>query len=151
MKSAPPTPDESLRLLALRELDILDTPQEEIFDALTRMAARLLNVPIALVSLVDESRQWFKSQVGLDVTETARDIAFCAHAIHGEQPFVVQDASRDTRFADNPLVVDGLKIRAYAGVPLRTADGHLWEHFALSIRARATSPPTISRLSRISP
>ncbi|MGB5438858.1 MAG: sensor domain-containing diguanylate cyclase [Gammaproteobacteria bacterium] len=120
----PDTPrDEASRLNALRSLDILDTPPEERFDRLTRLAKRMFDVPIALVSLVDEDRQWFKSCVGLDVSETPRDISFCGHAILGNEPFIVNDTAKDPRFADNPLVVDAPGIGFYAGCPLRHHDG----------------------------
>lgn len=102
----PPLPaNEPQRLQALRALRVLDTPAEATFDAVTDLAARLLGVPIALVSLVDERRQWFKSRVGLSATQTSRAVSFCGHAIHSEDLFVVEDARRDLRFADNPLVV----------------------------------------------
>ena len=116
--------DESDRLRSLLECEILDSAPEEIFDDLTRLAARLCDTPIALVSLVDETRQWFKAKVGLDATETDRDSAFCAHAILGHEPFVVTNAATDSRTCDNPLVLGPPYIRFYAGVPLRTDDGH---------------------------
>ncbi len=112
------------RLATLRELDVLDTPAEENFDRLTRLARRLFDVPIALVSLVDESRQWFKSRDGLDALETPRDISFCGHTILGRDVFVVPDATKDPRFAGNPLVVGEPKIRFYAGCPLIAPNGH---------------------------
>ena len=115
--------DEVARLETLRSLDVLDTPQEERFDRLTRMAKRLFNVPIALVSLVDENRQWFKSCVGLPVSETPRDISFCGHAILGQGVFIIPDATADERFHDNPLVLDDPNIRFYAGCPLRALNG----------------------------
>jgi PAS domain S-box-containing protein len=116
--------DERGRLQALRALEVLDTPAEERFDRITRMAARVLDVPMALVSLVDTDRQWFKSSVGLDVPETPRDVSFCAHAILEEGALVVPDTHADPRFADNPLVLGGPRIRSYAGHPLRAPDGH---------------------------
>ncbi len=120
----PPLPvDEARRLETLRRLDVLDTPPEERFDRLTRLAKRLFSVPIALVSLVDADRQWFKSRQGLGATETPRDISFCGHAIVGDQVMVVNDASADVRFAQNPLVVGDPKIRFYAGFPLSAANG----------------------------
>ncbi|MDX1491071.1 MAG: sensor domain-containing diguanylate cyclase [Pseudohongiellaceae bacterium] len=115
--------DETLRLETLREYSILDTASEERFDRVTRMAKRLFNVPIAIVSLVDENRQWFKSCVGLDVSETPREVSFCAHAILGPQVFVVPDTLLDERFDDNPLVLDSPNIRFYAGCPLRAING----------------------------
>jgi diguanylate cyclase (GGDEF)-like protein len=120
----PPIPsDETQRLRSLQSLRILDTNGEERFDRITRLAARLFGVPIALVSLVDQDRQWFKSKVGLDACETGRDISFCGHAILSEGPLVVTDAHRDPRFADNPLVTDAPAIRFYAGQPIHAPDG----------------------------
>ena len=116
-------PKEVARLQTLKSLDVLDTPQEERFDRLTRMAKRLFNVPIALVSLVDENRQWFKSCIGLRVSETPRDISFCGHAILGDEVFIIPDAAADERFQDNPLVVNEPNIRFYAGCPLRALNG----------------------------
>jgi len=116
--------DDEPRLEALDRCGLLDTPPESAFDNVTALCADLLDVPIALVSLVDRDRQWFKSRVGLDATETARSVAFCDHAIRRREILVVEDATADARFADNPLVTDGPRIRFYAGVPLRTADGH---------------------------
>ncbi len=121
---APEIPhDEATRLNTLRSLKILDTESEERFDRLTRLAKRLFGVPIALVSLVDENRQWFKSCQGLDASETPRDISFCGHAILGDDIFVIPDASQDGRFSDNPLVTDAPHIRFYAGCPLKVANG----------------------------
>lgn len=116
-------PDEATRIDTLRALSILDTAPEERFDRLTRLARRLFNVPIALVSLVDADRQWFKACVGLEATETARDISFCGHAILGDEPLVVANAMLDPRFAENPLVTGPPNIRFYAGCPLRVANG----------------------------
>jgi diguanylate cyclase (GGDEF)-like protein len=122
----PETPeDEENRLRTLRSINILDTPAEERFDRLTRLAKRMFNVPIALVSLIDENRQWFKSRDGLDISETSREISFCAHAILNNEIFIIPDATKDARFADNPLVVDKPYIRFYAGCPLRYIDGSM--------------------------
>ncbi len=108
LMQSPVVPDnEPLRLDALRRLAILDSPAEERFDRITRMARNMFDVPIALVSLVDENRQWFKSCCGLPVLETPQDISFCGHAILGEELFVVEDAAQDPRFSDNPLVTGG--------------------------------------------
>ncbi|MEQ8860953.1 MAG: sensor domain-containing diguanylate cyclase [Pseudomonadales bacterium] len=121
---APEKPtDEGTRLDTLRALNILDTSPEERFDRLTRLAKRLFGVPIALVSLVDEDRQWFKSCEGLSATETPRDISFCGHAILGEDVLLVEDAARDVRFHDNPLVTEDPNIRFYAGCPLKVPNG----------------------------
>ncbi|MET0322969.1 MAG: sensor domain-containing diguanylate cyclase [Duganella sp.] len=124
MLKAPIPHDEASRLNALRSLSVLDTPEEERFDRLTRMARRMFRVPIALVSLIDENRQWFKSKDGLDACETPRDISFCGHAILSDDIFLINDALADPRFADNPLVTGAPHVRFYAGCPLRTADGH---------------------------
>ena len=123
MKKPDVPQDEQTRLEALWSLSILDSPSEERFDRLTRMAKRLFGVPIALVSLVDENRQWFKSCFGLSVSETSRDISFCGHAILGNDPFIIPDALVDERFADNPLVLNDPYIRFYAGCPLSGPNG----------------------------
>jgi DNA-binding response OmpR family regulator len=111
-------PNESQRIKALTAYDVLDSPQERVFDDLVRVASLTCQTPIALISLVDESRQWFKARVGLDATETPRENAFCAHAIHGSEILEVKDATRDTRFMENPLVQGPPDIRFYAGAPL---------------------------------
>jgi len=123
MASYPTPPDETERLNVLHALNLLDTPTEGVFDRITRLVAQVLNVPIALVSLVDADRQWFKSRVGLDAIETPREVAFCAHAIMQAAPMIVADATQDVRFNANPLVTGDPNIRFYAGVPLRSAGG----------------------------
>ena len=123
MIEPPPLPDELRRLGTLHALGLLDTPAEERFDRITRMAQRLFDAPIALISLVDEHRQWFKSRQGFEAAETPRNVSFCGHAIHGNDPMVVIDATDDPRFADNPLVVQDPGIRFYAGCPIAAADG----------------------------
>ena len=115
--------DEPARLATLHSLNVLDTPPEERFDRVARMAKRIFGVPITLVSLVDDHRQWFKSCVGLGVTETSRDISFCGHAILGDDVLIVADATKDERFADNPLVLNDPHIRFYAGCPLSAPNG----------------------------
>jgi len=121
---APSPPNEPKRLAALRQLEVLDTPPELAFDDLTLLATQICQTPIALVSLVDETRQWFKSRLGLDATETSRDLAFCAHAIlQPNDVMEVRDAAADPRFADNPLVRSDPRIRFYAGAPLVTSRG----------------------------
>jgi signal transduction histidine kinase len=117
-------PYEDRRLAALRRYHVLDTPSEAGFDRITRLAARWLDVPIALVTLLDADRQWFKSCVGLDLQETPRDVSFCAYNLHSAEPLVVEDATQDPRFADNPLVTGPPGIRFYAGAPLVTPDGY---------------------------
>lgn len=115
--------NEAERLDTLSSLNILDTLPDAKFDRITRLCQRLFDVPIALISLVDENRQWFKSCQGLGVSETSRDISFCGHAILGSDIFVIKDASKDLRFADNPLVTDDPNIRFYAGYPLKSING----------------------------
>ena len=121
----PPLPaNEMLRLQALYDLSILDSPREKNFDDITAIASMICDVPMSIISLVDAERQWFKSSVGLDGTETARDVAFCAHAIlQPQQMTIVPDALLDKRFVDNPLVTGDPYIRFYAGAPLVTEDG----------------------------
>jgi len=115
--------DEAQRLAALNELAVLDTPPEERFDRITRIAAATFDVPIALISLVDRDRQWFKSCVGISISETPREVAFCAHAVEQRADVVVPDTLLDERFADNPLVAGGPRIRFYAGAPLLLKNG----------------------------
>ncbi|ALS63356.1 hypothetical protein AT302_17335 [Pandoraea norimbergensis] len=116
--------DEAARLAALRRYDILDSSPEPAFDRIVRIASYVLGTPISLVSLIDESRQWFKAKQGIDATQTPRSMAFCAHAILSDDVLVVPDAHADRRFADNPLVTGDPHIRFYAGAPLRTPEGH---------------------------
>ncbi|MCY2959028.1 MAG: GAF domain-containing protein [Planctomycetota bacterium] len=123
MQTPPFPPDEFERLAALRALDVLDTPSEERFDRITRLAKALFKVPIALISLVDSDRQWFKSRQGLLACETSREISFCGHAILEDKVLWVEDARLDKRFRDNPLVTGDLGIRFYAGYPIRTTGG----------------------------
>lgn len=115
--------DEATRLDTLRSLNILDSSPEERFDRLTRLAKRLFNVPIALISLVDSDRQWFKSCQGLEASQTPRDVSFCGHAILNDDILMVPDAALDERFHDNPLVTGDPRIRFYAGCPLTVPNG----------------------------
>jgi phosphoribosyl 1,2-cyclic phosphodiesterase/CheY-like chemotaxis protein len=115
--------DETERQAAVERLGLLDTPEEERFDRHARIAAAALDAPIALVTLIDGDRQWYKSHFGFDFSETSRDVGFCSHAILEDDPLVVTDALQDDRFADNPVVVGDPHVRFYAGVPLHAADG----------------------------
>lgn len=121
---APLPKNEKKRLKVLWQYDVLDTVPEEIFDDLTDLAAHICEAPIALISLIDEDRQWFKSRIGVTISETSRDISFCAHAILRNDLLIVPDATQDERFKNNPFVTSEPKIRFYAGAPLVTPDGH---------------------------
>jgi len=115
--------NETERLRALLACDILDTAPEQAYDDVVSIAAHVAQVPIALISLVDKDRQWFKARTGIDATETPREMAFCTHAIlRPDQPLIVQDATTDRRFAQNPLVIEEPQIRFYCGMPLKTAN-----------------------------
>jgi GAF domain-containing protein len=115
---------EKRRLNVLWQYDVLDTIPEVLFDDLTELASGICEAPIALISLVDEKRQWFKSRFGTTLTETSRDVSFCSHAIQQPDLFIIPDTAKDPRFASNPLVTSDPKIRFYAGAPLTTADGY---------------------------
>lgn len=121
---APLTPDEAERIEALLAYDVLDTPHEPVFQAITQLAAAITGSPIALISLVDKDRQWFKANWGLEARETPRDIAFCSHAIHSAELFEIPNTFNDVRFHDNPLVQSEPNIRFYAGHPLETDSGY---------------------------
>lgn len=122
MPAARPPSNETERLQALYECEILDTAPEREFDDLTRLACRLTGAPVAVISLVDAHRQWFKSACNFHTRETPRDHAFCSYAILQQDPLVITDATRDSRVSDNPLVTGEPYIRSYAGVPLLTID-----------------------------
>lgn len=114
---------ETKRIEFLRQLNILDSKNEELFDNLTSLIASLLHVPIVMVSLVDENRQWFKSVVGLDVCETSREVSFCEYIVQDGHILMIEDATQDARFKDNPMVTGEPYIRSYMGIPIRP-DGH---------------------------
>jgi diguanylate cyclase (GGDEF)-like protein/PAS domain S-box-containing protein len=140
-------PDEPGRLALLHALQLLDTPPEAVFDRVTRLASRLLGVPVTLFSLVDSDRQWFKSRVGLSAEQTARDISFCTHAIARQDPLVVPDALQNPLFANNPLVQGEMQVRFYAGVPIRSLAGHaIGTLCALDTRPRDLAPADLAAL-----
>lgn len=121
---APLPKNEVKRIEILWKYDVLDTVPEKAFDELTALAAYICEAPIALITLVDENRQWFKSRMGISLRETSREVSMCAHAILHKDIMIVPDATKDRRFKDNPFVVSDPKIRFYAGVPLITSSGH---------------------------
>lgn len=123
MPEAPPHPREAERLQALRALGILDTEPEERFERFVRLGCAVTGCPVALVSLVDEKRQWFKAKLGIEACETGRDESFCAYVVHQDEPLVIEDATTDPRVADMAIVTDPPKIRAYAGIPIRDHRG----------------------------
>ncbi len=151
MKSLLP-PNEAARLAALRHYDVLDTAPEEAFDDLTLLAAQICQAPMAMVSLVDENRQWFKSKIGTQAPETPRAVAFCAHTIlHADEIMEVRDASADPRFAANPLVTTDPHIRFYAGAPLVTPEGHALGALCVIDRVpRTLTPEQIAALRALS-
>lgn len=150
MQIPSPPANESQRLEALLATKLLDSGPETAFDAVTRCAALITEAPIALISLVDDHRQWFKSRIGLEICETPRDYAFCAHALHRNEPLIVPDTHEDARFCGNPYVVDAPFFRAYAGVPLADAQGHIFGTLcALDLVPRAWSAKHIAELAAL--
>ena len=146
----PTPPALQRRLAALLAYDILDTPPETQFDDLTRVASFICKTPIALLSLLDERRQWFKSRVGLDATETPVEQAFCLHAIEKQEVMIVRDAQADSRFSSNPLVTGAPHIRFYAGAPIVTAEGvALGTLCAIDRRPRELEPEAIAALQSL--
>lgn len=147
-----PTPDnEPQRLAALKEYRILDTAEEQSFDDIVVLATSICKVPIAMVSLVDESRQWFKARVGVTQRQTSRDVAFCAHAILQHEPLIVPNALKDPRFADSTLVTRRPHIRFYAGFPLIDHKGFaLGTLCALDRKPRRLSAPQQAAMSALS-
>lgn len=131
MKSPEKPKNEEARLDTLRSLNILDSVREERFDRLTRLARRMFNVPIAIVSIVDAEREWFKSSLGVDLKETSREFSFSGHAILGDDLLVVPDTTKDERFHDNPLVINTPNIRFYAGYPITARNGTKLGTFAI--------------------
>jgi GAF domain-containing protein len=123
MKVDPKPENEIERLQVLKDFAILDSLSEKEYDSITQLASFICGTPIALVSLVDEDRQWFKSKVGLNVSETARELSFCQYTILGDDVFEVQNATENKLFSENPLVTGNPNIRFYAGAPLRTKNG----------------------------
>lgn len=145
----PALTDEPGRLAALKRLAVLDTAPEEPFENVVALVRTVLDVPMAAVSLLDEERQWFKARSGLDATETPRETSFCTHAIQQHDPLIIPDATKDPRFAANPMVTGGLHIRSYAGIPLQTPDGYnVGSLCAIDTRAREFSPREIATLSK---
>ena len=124
MRVAPETPDERERLAKLESLNVLDTLPEQVYDDIVHLASTICDTPIALVSLIDKDRQWFKAKVGLPASETPRSMAFCSHAIHGNEIFEIADSREDERFHDNPLVTDEPNVIFYAGSPITTSEGY---------------------------
>jgi diguanylate cyclase (GGDEF)-like protein/PAS domain S-box-containing protein len=144
---APVPQNEAQRLAALRSYSILDTEPEPAFDRITAIASRVLGVPIALVSLIDSERQWFKAKVGLEGNQTPREDSFCAHAIMLDEPMIVPDAERDRRFVENPFVTGAPKVRFYAGAPLQSPSGHnLGTLCAIDAVPREFSPEQVETL-----
>ncbi len=134
MLPAPIPADEKERLAALYRLNILDTPPEDRFDRITHLATRLFKAPIATLTLVDSNREWFKSCQGLDEKQNDRAISFCGHAVLSDNIFIIPDALKDPRFADNPLVVGEPHIRFYAGIALFSADNYRIGTFCIKDR-----------------
>ena len=144
-------PGEAKRLASLRKYDVLDTPPEAAYDDLTLLASQLCGMPISLMSLIEEERQWFKSKVGIEIEETSRDVSFCAHAIRAPGVLVVPDALRDARFRENPLVLGAPHIRFYAGAPLIAPDGsNLGALCVIDDKPRDLTPQQIAALEALS-
>lgn len=151
MPPAPLPPHERERLATLAQYQVLDTPAEPAFDDLVRMASELLAVPMAMISLIDHDRQWFKAKVGIEQSQTPRSASFCAHALLApEDPLIVSDATQDPRFSDNPWVTGETHLRFYAGIPLVTPEHHCLGTFCVSdTHARQISPEQVEQLQRL--
>jgi len=142
--------NEARRLRVLEDLQLVDTPSESVYDNVTSLASDLFDVPIALLSIVDSDRQWFKSRVGLEATETGRDISFCGHVVCSGSPLVVNDARQDPRFATNPLVTGPPHIRFYAGMPiLLEKDTCIGTLCIIDAQPRSLGATELQRLGRL--
>lgn len=142
------TENEVSRLMALYQLDLLDSHSDHRFQRVVELATYITGCPIGLVSLIDKDRQWFKAKVGLDVNQTSREVSFCAHTIQANEPLIVEDAKQDIRFADNPLVTGAPHIRFYAGIPLTMNSGHnIGTLCVIHTQAQALDEAQIARLT----
>ena len=150
MLEAPIPADEETRLALLKACHIMYTPSEQAFDDVARLAADLCGTEIALITLVGEDRQWFKARVGVEQTETARDLSFCGHCINDRHAMVIEDTLLDPRFADNPLVIGEPHLRFYAGVPLLLDGGSAVGAISVADRtARTITPRQVASLERL--
>ncbi len=141
--------DEEGRLLALQRYQILETSEEDAFEHVVNLVQNILNVPMCAISLVEHQRQWFKAKRGIEMSETPRDVSFCAQAIKDRNPLVIQDATSDPRFSENPLVTGEPHIRSYAGIPLRTPDGYnIGSLCAIDTKPRLFTPFEVSILDQ---
>lgn len=148
MLNAPLPINETARLASLHKMQILATPAEEAFDRITRVVQHVFQVPTALITLVDEHRQWFKSRIGMAMQDTPRDISFCAHVVYSESTLVIEDASKDERFRNNPLVYAHPHTRFYAGQPLRNHEGFVVGSLCvIDTKPRQVSEKELSMLS----
>jgi len=148
MKKVPIPKFEKKRLESVKKLKILDTEPEEWFDQITKKATEEFNTPISTISIVDKNREWYKSKQGVDVIEGPRDKSFCGHAMLGQEIFIVEDTTKDPRFADNPMVVGLPKIRFYAGVALHECESHL-PIGAFCIKDTKPRKLTLSQINRL--
>jgi diguanylate cyclase (GGDEF)-like protein len=146
-RSLQPFDNEEERLHALHQYEIMDTPTEDSFDRITRLAKSIMQAPVAMISFVDRDRQWFKSSIGTEVCETPRDVSFCSHTIQDDRPLIVPDTLLDPRFCSSPLVTGAMGIRSYIGVPLRTSTGHRIGALCVNdVNPREVTPDQIGRL-----